>query len=96
MNPVKIEGGTRVKVTKILDGDCYFGEEDGLKMIGLPATLLAHYPDDDQEDGSSGTRGGCSVEFDKTLSEIFGLNDFDYLPGDNMMVFADVELEVIS
>lgn len=94
MEPVTIADGTRVIVTKIHDEDCYFGEPDAHKLLNEPATVVSHFPDADQESGSSGTRGGCTLDYDKTMGDIFGYEAT--IIDDHCMVFADVELEVIQ
>jgi hypothetical protein len=85
--------GTRVKVTKINDGDAFFGEPIGNAFLGKPAIVVAHYPDEEHEHEGNGLRGGCSIDFDKSLNEILADNPFHQ--DDHFMVFADVDLEVL-
>jgi hypothetical protein len=94
MKTVTIAYGTRVRVIKVHEGDCYYGEKDFDKFMKEPATVVSHLPDDLQEDNESGTRGGCTLDFDKSMAEIFGFKDI--ILDDHCMVFADVELEVIQ
>jgi hypothetical protein len=94
MNSVKIPDGTRVKMVKVHEGDCYFEEPDVHKIIGEPAVVVSHFPDELQEEGTNGTRGGCTLDYDKTMGQIFGYEAT--ILDDHCMVFADVELEVIQ
>lgn len=85
--------GTRVRVTKINDGDSFFGEPCSEAFLGKPAVVIRHYPDMEHEHEGNGLRGACSIDFDTPLNEI--LADKSFPEDDHFMVFADVDLEVL-
>jgi hypothetical protein len=93
MDKVEIKEGSRVRITKICEDDAFFGQECGEMFIGEQGVMISHYPNDDQECGSSGTRGGCVIKLDREIDIILGLSK--QLPDDRILVMADVEIEEV-